>query len=77
MDDPLICNAVWVNVLVHVKTKWEHVQYFYSLFPNLTSHISSDDLYKEFTDYQTLCDNDFEEVAWEETKFLEGKEYTF
>ena len=60
----LICNAVWVNVVDRVNTKWKHVQYFYGLFPNLISDISADDLYKEFTDYQTLSDDDFEEVAW-------------
>ena len=60
----LICNAVWVNVVDRVNTKWKHVQYFYGLFPNLISDISADDLYKEFTDYQTLSDDDFEELAW-------------
>ena len=64
LDDPLICNAVWDNVLDRVNTKWKHAQYFYGLFPNLISDISADDLYKEFTDYQTLSDDDFEEVAW-------------
>ena len=72
LDDPLIFNAVWVNVLDRANTKWEHVQYFYDLFPNLMSDISADDLYEEFTDYQTLCDDDFEDVAWEKAKVLEG-----
>ena len=55
-----------------MNTKWEHVQYFYDLFPNLMSDISADDLYEEFTDYQTLCDDDFEDVALEGAKVLEG-----
>ena len=33
--------------------------------------MSVDDLYEEFKDYQTLCDDDFEDVAWEEAKVLE------
>ena len=41
LDDPLICNAVWVNVLDRVNSKWEHVQYFYDLFLNLMSDISN------------------------------------
>ena len=45
LDDHLTCNAVWVSVLDHVNTKWEHVQYFYGLFPYLMSNISTDDLY--------------------------------
>ena len=36
------------------------------------SDISADDLYEEFADYQTLCDDDFEDIAWEEAKVLEG-----
>ena len=36
------------------------------------SAISADDLYEEFTDYQTLNDNDFEERAWEEARVSEG-----
>ena len=63
LDDLLLCNAVWVNVLDRVNTKREHVQYFYDLFPNLKSDISADDMYEEFTDCQTLCDDDFEDVA--------------
>ena len=36
------------------------------------SDISADDLYEEFTDYQTLCDNNFEDVAWKEAKVFES-----
>ena len=72
LDDPLLCNAVWVNVLDRANTKLKHVQYFYDLFPNLMSNISADDLYEESTDYQILCDDIFEDVAWEEAKVLEG-----
>ena len=36
------------------------------------SDISADDMYEEFTDCQTLCDDDFEDVAQEEAKDLEG-----
>ena len=54
-----------------MNTKYEYVQYFYDFFPNLKSDMSVDDLYEEFTDYQTLCDDDFEDVAWEEAKVLE------
>ena len=71
-DDLLICNAVWVNVLDCVNTKWEHVQYFYDLFPNLMSDISAVDFRLQFKDYQTLFDDDFEHIAWEEAKVLEG-----
>ena len=72
LDDLLIFNAVWVNVLDRVNTKWQHVQYFYDLFPKMMSDISAYDLYEEFTDYQTLCDDDFEDVALEGAKVLEG-----
>ena len=72
LDDLLICNAVWVNVLDCVNTKWQHVQYLYDLFPNLMSGTSADDFRLEFTDYQTLFDDDFEHVAWEEAKVLES-----
>lgn len=41
LDNPSVCNAVWVNALGRVNTKWEHVQYFYDLFPNLMFDISS------------------------------------
>ena len=34
--------------------------------------ISADDLYEEFTDYQTRCDDDFEDIAWKEAKVLES-----
>ena len=36
------------------------------------SAISADELYEEFTDYQTLNDNDSEERAWEEARVSEG-----
>ena len=36
------------------------------------SSISADDLYEEFTDYQTLCGDDFDDKAWEDTKVSEG-----
>ena len=36
------------------------------------SSISADDLYEEFTDYQTLCDEDFDDKAWEDAKVSEG-----
>ena len=35
------------------------------------SDISAGDLYEEFTDYQILCDDNFEDVAWKEAKVLE------
>ena len=72
MDNPLICNAIWVNVLDRINTKWEHIQYFYGLFSNLMSDISVDDLCEEFADYQTLCNDGFVDVALEEANVLEG-----
>ena len=33
---------------------------------------SADNFFKEFTDYQTLFDDDFEDIALEEAKVLEG-----
>ena len=36
------------------------------------SSISADDLYEEFTDYQTLCGDDFDDKAWEVAKVSEG-----
>ena len=36
------------------------------------SSISADDLYEEFTDYQTLCGDDFDDKAWEDAKVSEG-----
>ena len=35
------------------------------------SDISADDLYEKFTDYQTLCGDHFEYVAWKKAKVLE------
>ena len=72
LDDPLIVNAAWVNVSDRINAKLENVQYFYDLFPNLMSSISADDLYEEFTDYQTLCGDDFDDKAWEDAKVSEG-----
>eukprot|EP00795_Rhopilema_esculentum_P011061 gene11061-19920_t len=72
LNNPLICNAVWVNVPDRINSKWAQVQYFFDLYPNLMSAISADELYEEFTDYQTLNDNDFEERAWEEARVSEG-----
>ena len=51
LNNPLICNAVWVNVPDHINSKWAQVQYFFDLYPNLMSAISVDELYEEFTDY--------------------------
>ena len=34
--------------------------------------ISADDLYEEFTDYQTLCGDDFDDKASEDAKVSEG-----
>lgn len=68
LNDPLICNAVWVNVQDRLNAK-----YFFNLFLDAMSGISPDDLYEEFLDYQTLHDDDdFPDEAWEETKLFEG-----
>ena len=37
------------------------------------SDISADDLYEEFTDYQTLCDEDIKDVAWKEVRRFKGR----
>ena len=37
------------------------------------SDISADDLYEEFTDYQTLCDENIEDVAWKEVRRFKGR----
>ena len=56
-----------------MNTKWEHDQYLYDLLPNLMSKISADDLYEEFTDYQTFCDDDVKDVAWEVSTDHDGE----
>lgn len=68
----MLFGALCVIILDRLNTKWEHVQLVYDLFPNLMSNCSADDFFEEFTDYQTHFDDDFEDIALEEAKVLEG-----
>ena len=68
LNDPVCCNASWVNVPEREHAEWENVQFFYDLRPDLMNGISTDDLYEEFTDYQILHDDDITDEAWREVK---------
>ena len=68
LNDPVCCNASWVNVAERVHAESENVQFFYDLLPDLMNGISTDDLYEEFTDYQILHDDDITDEAWREVK---------
>ena len=60
-----------MDVLGRENSKWEQVQYFYDRFPHLMNGIKPDELYEEFSDYQILKDNDFDDNVFEEAKIPE------
>ena len=61
LNDDLIVNAGWVDVLDRENWKWEKVQYFYDRFPHLMNGIKPDELYEELSGYQILKNNDFDD----------------
>ena len=72
LDNPVICNAAWVNVPERLQASWENVQFFVDVFPGLIDGVSVDTLYEEFVDYQCMNDADIVDEAWEEAKVSDG-----
>ena len=72
LDNPFICNSVWVNVPERLQVSWENVQFFVDTSPGLMGGIPVDTLYEEFIDYQSMNDSDIGDEAWEGAKVLDG-----
>ena len=47
LDNPVICNAVCVNVPEQLQAAWENVQFFVDAFPGLMDGVPVDTLYEE------------------------------
>ena len=74
INNELLLNAVWVNVPNRIHVKWENVQYFYDRYDSLFDGIPIDKLFEEFSDYQTLADEDIGAEAWQAAKVVEEVE---
>ncbi len=74
MQNELIMNAVWVNIPDQIEVKWESAQYFYDRYESLFDGIPIDKLFEEFSDYQTLSDDDIGTEAWQAAKVLQEVE---
>ncbi len=74
VQNELIMNAVWVNIPDRIEVKWESAQYFYDRYESLFDGIPIDKLFEEFSDYQTLSDDDIGTEAWQAAKVLEEVE---
>ena len=76
IDDELICNSVWIDVVRRDKAKWDNVHFFLEKFKTATimEKIKYDDLYEEFIDFQSLTDEDIGQTAWSEAKVIDGED---
>ena len=73
VNNDVLCNAVWVDVLHRIDARWDHVQFFLDTFSSLPllQDMNFDELYDEFVDYQTLTDECIGKQAWEEAKVID------
>lgn len=74
LTNPLICNAVWIDVEKREHAVWSNVEYFLDRFSTalLLENIDHDKLFEEFIDYQSLNENLLKE-AYEDAKVVDGK----
>ena len=73
LNSELLANARWIDVSKRIESKWESVEYFLERYSNLLIDIPHDALFDEFSDYQTLTDNEIGKAAWEEAKVIESE----
>ena len=73
VNNDVLCNAVWVDVLHRIDARWDHVQFFLETFSSLPllQDMNFDELYDEFVDYQTLTDECIGKQVWEEAKVID------
>ena len=73
VNNDVLCNVVWVDVLHRIDARWDHVQFFLDTFSSLPllQGMNFDELYDEFVDYQTLTDECIGKQAWEEAKVID------
>ena len=50
LDDPVICNASWINVPDRLLAEWENVEFYFKKFQNIMKGIPEDQLFEEFCD---------------------------
>ena len=60
INNPIICNAMWIDVPNRMKSRWENVEFFLEKFPSFFVDIDTDTVFEEFVDYQTLSDEDID-----------------
>ena len=81
INNPIICNAMWLDAPNRMKSRWENVEFFLEKFPSFFVDIDTDTVFEEFVDYQTLSDEDIDQEAWKEAKVIdktnEGDEEVF
>lgn len=73
LEDPVIMNAVWINIPQRLSSKFDQVEFFVLQFKKVLA-IPEDnvtDLYNEFSDYRALADHEIPTVAWEESRVTE------
>ena len=76
IDNELIQNSVWIDVVRRDKVEWDNVDFFLQKFKTATimENIKFDDLYEEFIDFQSLADEDIGQTTWNEAKVIDGKD---
>ena len=74
VQNELVMNAIWINTPDRIQVMWENVQYFYDRYDSLFGGIPIDKLFEEFSDYQTLSDDEIDAAAWQAAKVVEEVE---
>lgn len=74
LSNDVIFNASWIDVSNRIDAKWDSVEFFFRKFEAVLNGVSIDDLFDEFSDYQTMTDEAIGKDAFKEAKVVDGEE---
>lgn len=72
VNEPVITNAVWVDITNRLTAKFYQVEYFCEQFSVLLGDMDRARLHEEFVDYQTLSDDEIGTTAFREATTRES-----
>ena len=64
IDNDVVCYSVLIDFNKHLEVSWDNVEFF----------VDTDKLYDEFTEYQTLSNNEILNTAFDDAKVVDDAE---
>ena len=74
VSNEVIMHSRWIDVQNRITSTWESVEFFLNRFKPVLKDLPRDDVFDEFSDYQTMTDECIGEDVFEEAKVIDGEQ---